>query len=296
MRAYIDAAAKIGTPYVRVLADLNPAPECEVDDAPVLGALEALVPFAEEKKVTLLVETNGVYSDTSRLRALLDRIASDCVAALWDVHHPFRFAGEKPETTVQNLGIYIKHVHIKDSVMTPDGGVEYRLMGEGDLPVDDIMRSLRSVNYEGFVSLEWVKRWMPDLCDAPIVIPHFMNFMSRYTDTPRSSGRLFDNNAGTGKYVWPKDTLIDLTFPQVLDRMVEEFPDQYAFRYTTLRLHPYLHGVPRRRGHLCPRAHLHGRQEGRPCRHMGDQRAAVVHHLLGHGEDRRGAGDREYRL
>ena len=28
--------------------------------------------------------------------------------------------------------------------------------------------------------------------------------------------------------------LIDLTFPQVLDRMVEEFPDQYAFRYTTL--------------------------------------------------------------
>ena len=233
LRAYIDAAAKIGTPYVRVLADLNPAPECEVDDALVLGALEALVPFAEEKKVTLLVETNGVYSDTSRLRALLDRIASDCVAALWDVHHPFRFAGEKPETTVQNLGMYIKHVHIKDSVMTPDGGVEYRLMGEGDLPVDDIMRSLRSVNYEGFVSLEWVKRWMPDLCDAPIVIPHFMNFMSRYTDTPRSSGRLFDNNAGTGKYVWPKDTLIDLTFPQVLDRMVEEFPDQYAFRYTT---------------------------------------------------------------
>ncbi len=25
-----------------------------------------------------------------------------------------------------------------------------------------------------------------------------------------------------------------LTFPQVLDRMVEEFPHQYAFRYTTL--------------------------------------------------------------
>ena len=31
-----------------------------------------------------------------------------------------------------------------------------------------------------------------------------------------------------------KDLLIDCTFPQVLDRMVEEFPDQYAFRYTTL--------------------------------------------------------------
>lgn len=47
-------------------------------------------------------------------------------------------------------------------------------------------------------------------------------------------GLLQDNNAHTGKYVWPKEHLIDLTFPQVLDRMVEEFPDQYAFRYTTL--------------------------------------------------------------
>ena len=34
--------------------------------------------------------------------------------------------------------------------------------------------------------------------------------------------------------MWPKEHLIDLTFPQVLDRMVDEFPDQYAFRYTTL--------------------------------------------------------------
>ncbi|MEF2801423.1 MAG: AMP-binding protein, partial [Acutalibacter sp.] len=38
---------------------------------------------------------------------------------------------------------------------------------------------------------------------------------------------------GTGKYLWPKEHLIDLTFPEVLDRVVKEFPDQYAFRYTT---------------------------------------------------------------
>ena len=34
--------------------------------------------------------------------------------------------------------------------------------------------------------------------------------------------------------MWPKETLIDETFPDVLDRMVKEFPDQYAFRYTEL--------------------------------------------------------------
>ena len=107
-------------------------------------------------------------------------------------------------------------------------------MGEGDLPVDAMMRALRSINYEGFVSLEWVKKYMPDLRNAGIVFPHFANFMAQYLAQSGGSHRLQDNLRKTGKYVWPKETLIDMTFPQVLDRMVDEFPDQYAFRYTTL--------------------------------------------------------------
>ncbi len=58
--------------------------------------------------------------------------------------------------------------------------------------------------------------------------------MRQYTGVRSEPRRLYENHAKTGHYVWPKEQLIDLTFPQVLDRMVEEFPDQYAFRYTTL--------------------------------------------------------------
>lgn len=230
---YIKLASQLGTPYIRILADIEPQPEGEVDDAVVLTALQRLVPIAEENGVTLLVETNGVYSDTSRLRQLLDNVSSDAVAALWDMHHPYRFVNEKPGTTVHNLGAYIKYVHIKDSIVE-NGVVKYRMMGEGDLPIDDMMFALRSINYEGYVSLEWVKRWAPYLSDAGVVFPHFADYMSRYTERKTTRNHLFDNIASTGKYVWEKERLIDLTFPQVLDRMVEEFPDQYAFRYTTL--------------------------------------------------------------
>ena len=38
--------------------------------------------------MTLLLETNGAYADTARLRDLLTDLASDNVAALWDMHHP----------------------------------------------------------------------------------------------------------------------------------------------------------------------------------------------------------------
>ncbi len=230
---YIEVAEKIGTPYIRILADMGPAPEGEVDDEAVLAEMQAFIPFAEAHGVTLLIETNGAYADTARLRALLDRIPSDNVGALWDLHHPYRYAGESPETTLQNLGAYIKHVHIKDSVVT-EGKTVYKLLGEGDLPLGDMLLALRSINYEGYVSLEWVKRWAPELSDAGIVFPHFISYMSAHTQENVRRGHLIDNNRGTGKYVWRKNMLIDLTFPQVLDRMVEDFPDQYAFRYTTL--------------------------------------------------------------
>ena len=219
-------------PYIRILGDLEPYITGEVDDGVVLAALRRLVPLAEEKGVTLLVETNGVYTDTARLCRLLDEVASDAVAALWDLHHPYRFAGEKPEKTVQNLGAYIKYVHIKDSVVE-NGSIRYRMMGEGDLPIDDMMLALRSINYDGYISLEWVKRWAEDLDDAGVVFPNFANYMSRFSGVNIVKGHLFENNARTGKYIWQKYTLIDLTFPQVLDRVVEEFPDQYAFKYTT---------------------------------------------------------------
>ncbi|HBL35934.1 MAG TPA: AMP-dependent synthetase, partial [Firmicutes bacterium] len=98
---YITLAAKLGTDYIRILADREPHPSDEVDDEVVLTALRRLAPLAEANGVTLLVETNGVYADTNRLRNLLDQVGSDAVAALWDQHHPYRFAGEKPETTVQ---------------------------------------------------------------------------------------------------------------------------------------------------------------------------------------------------
>jgi Acyl-CoA synthetases (AMP-forming)/AMP-acid ligases II len=255
LQEYIELCAKTGTPYIRVLADRNPEPDGDdVDDAFIARQLCSLAEKAEQKNVTLLVETNGVFANSERLYHLLEQVPYDSVAALWDTHHTCRHAGEIPEQTVQNLGSYIKHVHVKDSVVE-NGMLEYRMMGEGDLPIDEMMRALNSINYEGYISLEWVKRWANDLQDPGIVIPHFVNYMSQYTaptapdaveetaseqrrDTAAGKGfvrgELFDNNAKTGKYVWEKETLIDLTFPQVLDRMVEEFPDQYAFRYTTL--------------------------------------------------------------
>ena len=233
LKDYIHLAQKLNCPYVRVMGDYGAAPDGDVDDEVVASQLRELIPLAEECGVTLLLETNGAYADTARLRDLLTDLASDNVAALWDMHHPYRFMHESPEQTLQNLGTYIKHVHIKDSVIQ-NGRLVYRLMGDGDLPIADMMMALRSINYEGYVSLEWVRYWNRDMYDAGVVFPQYIHYMEAFMDKPVVDRKLYTAHTGKGQYVWPHNKLIDLTFPQVLDRMVQEFPDQICFDYSEL--------------------------------------------------------------
>ena len=219
----MEVARNVQVPYVVACALTD-------NEDTVRANLEALLPKAEEMGVTLLLKTSGIYADTARLRQMMDSFACDQLAALWDVHHPYRDMGESGDTTIKNLGNYVRHVHLRDS----DEDGSYQLIGEGSLPVADMMQALSSVNFDGFISLEWKPEWLEDVQDPEIIFPYFVNFMRRF-ESPRGKKRtLYPNHDGTGQYVWKKDELIDLTFPQVLDRMVEEFPDQYAFKYTTL--------------------------------------------------------------
>ena len=228
----IDAAVSLRVPYVRIHAGGTPDAS-ESADAAVRTLLDKIIPYAEKSGIILLVETFGIYADTQRLRELLNYFACDSIAALWDLQHPYRMHGENAETTITNLGAYVKHVHIKDSDGN-NGDTKYCLMGEGSLPISDMMDALRSVNYDGFISLEWDPKWLQELDDPDIVFPQFVSYMSRFDSLSRGQSKLYSNKAGTGKFVWKKETIIDYTFSEVLDRMVEEFPDQYAIRCTTL--------------------------------------------------------------
>ena len=228
--ACLDAARRLHCPYVRLHTVKT---DGAFDEALVHQALAYALPRAEQNDTVLLIETMGAYADTARLRALLDGYALDNLAALWDFHFPARMNHETPQTSVTNLGAYIRHVHIKDSLVKADGTISYQLIGEGDLPVDLLMKALDSVDYDGFVSLEWDPAWLPELTDMTVICAHFTGYMSRYGQEEEKKS-LYYNKLHTGNYVWPKEALIDCTFSQVLDRMVEEFPDQYAFKYTTL--------------------------------------------------------------
>ena len=202
------------------------------DEARLVGLLGILLPKAEPEGVTLLIETKGVYTQTGRLCGILERFASDNLAALWNIRHTYIYGAEPPDTTIGNLGAYVKFVHVCDSFKS--GGEDVScLTGDGDVPLRDMLLALRSIDYKGHLALDLTGD-NSGLTDPEVVLPYFVNAVGNAEKGRRITGKYFDNIRKTGKFIWPKDELLDLTFSQALDRVAEEFPDQYAFRYTTL--------------------------------------------------------------
>lgn len=170
---YIDTAAALGAPYVRLLADEQPAPGYPVDLGLVREQAQELGRYAKEKGVTILLETNGIFADSERMGKLHTSLKGGSVGVLWDIHHPYRHQKEPVRTTYKALAPYIRHVHLKDSVVE-NGRVLYKRIGEGDIPVKECIDLLQKDGYTGYVSLEWVRRWEPSLESGGLIFDHFI--------------------------------------------------------------------------------------------------------------------------
>ncbi len=192
--------------------------------------LKAIHPVAQRENVVVLIETDGAYSQSSCVRDLLESFASDSLGAQWNMYATFFKAKEDAETTIKNLGAYVKSVKINDA----DAEGIPVLIGEGKLPVTEMINALRSVNYNGFVAIEWDNEWLPEIDDYEVILTFFESHMNVYGNPKKNKKHFYRNKTGDGKFIWKKEQLIDKTFSQVLDAQCEAFPDQLAFKYTTL--------------------------------------------------------------
>ena len=142
LKSCLKIAVNLRIPNIRLRAEA-----CDDHDAAVANVkkvIEAVLPESEKNRVSLLIETRGLYADTALLRDTLEYFADDYVAALWNMSAAYFTVGESPAKIIANLGAYVRHVHLNDAVKTDDG-LEYRLLGEGDLPIRDMMKARSSL-------------------------------------------------------------------------------------------------------------------------------------------------------
>jgi sugar phosphate isomerase/epimerase len=73
---------------------------------------------------------------------------------------------------------YVKQVHMADRERTADGKLRACLPGTGFVPNREVLDLVRGGGFDGWVSFKWEKPTYPDLPDADLALPHFMQFMS----------------------------------------------------------------------------------------------------------------------
>ena len=176
MRRYADLCGSLDCRQVRIFGGSTK----DIAD-PVANAAETLAAAAEiacGSGIEFLVETHDDWTDSSRLRAAFDAAgAPEGISLLWDVHHPWAVNGEAPEASVRNLAPHIRNTHWKDSRPKPEGGRQLCLPGEGDVPLRAIRDALRAIDYDGWYTFEWEKRWHPEIEEPEVAIPAFASFM-----------------------------------------------------------------------------------------------------------------------
>jgi len=179
---FIDLASALGVPYVRVFGNKINGPREEVL-ARVVDGLHQLGEYGAPRGVTVLIESHGDFVDSPTLKEILTRADSKNVALLWDAHHTFVDGHEQPEHTVEELGSWIRHTHLKDSV--PDGkGRKYVLTGTGEVPVERQVMALREIDYKGYYCFEWEKVWHPDIQEPEVAFPQYAKVVSGYLKEP----------------------------------------------------------------------------------------------------------------
>ena len=171
--AYLDLASKIGVKYIRVMCS-NRAMLDDGDYDLALATYINLARYGTNIGVTPLLETNGMFCDSELLAKFMMQTGEENIGVLWDIHHPYRYGREDISTTISNIGKFIKYVHIKDSVRL-NGATEYKMLGSGDLPLKEAIDGLKGIGYDGFITLEWVKRWQPDLDEPGIVFARYID-------------------------------------------------------------------------------------------------------------------------
>lgn len=180
-RATINLAQQLGIPYIRVFGDAIPDKAQKSETiAQVARGLQTLGEYAEDKGVCVLIETHGDFSGSTDLLTALKQTSSKAIGVLWDIVNPYKFgeAGESMKDTYDRLSRYIKHTHIKD---TAGRGHKEKiaLVGEGDVPIKEAVDVLRDNGYNGWLSLEWEKKWHPEIEEPEIVLPAFIQYINQ---------------------------------------------------------------------------------------------------------------------
>ena len=186
----VDFARVLGAGFIRIYAGAFVQDERDEDGRKrdhLVHSLQLLGDRAQQNGVVLVMENhfNTMTVSAAQSIAMAELIGHPAVGILYDQANLTFTGNEDFEVAIALQAKKIGYVHVKDFVFTGDDHefkssdvshpqqderkVATKIVGEGMLAWPSILQSLRNHGYDGWLSLEYERRWHPqDIPDARI--------------------------------------------------------------------------------------------------------------------------------
>ena len=117
------------------------------------NGIHEILDTAENENVTVLVEPEPrlLIENSQQFIKFIKNFDSKYIALNFDVGH-FFCVGEDPSQVIYRLSDYVRHVHLED--IATDRTHQHLMLGEGAIDIDSVLRSLKDIGYEGFITIE----------------------------------------------------------------------------------------------------------------------------------------------
>ena len=171
--SFLELASSFESPLVRVFGgEWDAARSQEQALAQARQIVGEAAASAQPLGVSIVLETHDRFSSAALVAEVLQDLPPPA-AALWDIAHTHR-VGNGPDEVLDLLSGRIAHVHIKDARQRPgNDDWQLTLLGEGEVPAKSSLDALRMAEYSGWLSVEWEKRWHPELAEPEVALPQF---------------------------------------------------------------------------------------------------------------------------
>ena len=174
VRKQIALAQAMQAPYIRAYAGVLPKGSNQAEMArAVAEGIGPLAGEAEKAGVKILLETHDDWCAGAAIMQIVDAVNSPGLGVLFDIYNGFISGKETWVQTYEKIKGHIGYFHVKDGYADRQGKMVYVMMGAGDLPIVDIVTRLKADGFAGFLSLEWEKKWHPELEPPERAFPHF---------------------------------------------------------------------------------------------------------------------------
>lgn len=173
-KKFVDLAADVGCPYLRVFGGKIPEGVAQEDvKRYVAESLAACGEYAASKGIQVLLETHDDFRKAQDAVDTVRMADHSNVQILWDVAHPFH-AGESIQEAFDLVAPHARHLHVHD-FLTHDGDRQPAFIGEGNVPHDEAVRLLKTISFDGHLSGEWIRFGPPEE-----VLPKDLATLRRY--------------------------------------------------------------------------------------------------------------------